>query len=85
MIIRGGIVGTATAFYASRAELKNLALEECDGLSTLTTTSLRAFSFSAYKVPGTCSDYTRASQMTPPYWWVIISMRGSGFDQGDSF
>ena len=31
VIIRGGIIGTATAFYASRAELKTLALEECDG------------------------------------------------------
>jgi glycine/D-amino acid oxidase-like deaminating enzyme len=82
----GGIIGTATAFYASRAELKTLVLEERDGLTTLTTTSsLRAFSFSAYKVPGTCSDYTKASQMTSPYWWVIISIRGSGFDQGDSF
>jgi pyruvate formate lyase activating enzyme len=59
-------VGTATAFYASRAELKTLALEECDGLTNLTTTSLRASPFSAYKVPGTCSDYTRASHMTSP-------------------
>jgi sarcosine oxidase subunit beta len=54
VIIGGGIIGTATAFYASRAELKTPVLEKRDGLDTLTTTSsLRAFSFSAYKVPGT--------------------------------
>jgi sarcosine oxidase subunit beta len=39
VIIGGGIVGTATAFYASRAGLKTLVLEMRDGLATLTTTS----------------------------------------------
>ena len=56
-IIGGGIIGTATAFYASQAGLKTPVSEKRDGLATLTTTSsLGAFSSSAYKVPGTCSD-----------------------------
>lgn len=39
VVIGGGIVGTATAFYASRAGLKSLVLEKRHGLATLTTTS----------------------------------------------
>jgi len=37
VIIGGGILGTATAFYASRAGLKTVVLEMRDGLATLTT------------------------------------------------
>jgi 2-polyprenyl-6-methoxyphenol hydroxylase-like FAD-dependent oxidoreductase len=48
VVIGGGIVGTATACYASRAGLKTLVLKWRDGLAPLTTTSsLRACSFSA--------------------------------------
>ena len=39
VIVGGGIVGAATAFYASRAGLKTLVLEKCNALATLTTTS----------------------------------------------
>jgi len=39
VIIGGGIVGSATAFYASRAGLKTLVLERRLGLATLTTAS----------------------------------------------
>jgi len=39
VIIGGGIVGCATAFYAARAGLNTLVLEKRDGLATLTTTS----------------------------------------------
>ena len=39
VIIGGGIVGAATAFYAARAGLNTLVLEKRDGLATLTTTS----------------------------------------------
>jgi glycine/D-amino acid oxidase-like deaminating enzyme len=34
VIIGGGIVGTATAFYASQAGLKSLVLEKRDGLAS---------------------------------------------------
>lgn len=37
VIIGGGILGTATAFYASRAGLKTIVVEKRDGLATLTT------------------------------------------------
>ncbi|MBM4464542.1 MAG: FAD-binding oxidoreductase [Chloroflexi bacterium] len=37
VIIGGGILGTATAFYASRAGLEAVVLEMRDGLGTLTT------------------------------------------------
>jgi len=37
VIIGGGILGTATAFYATRAGLKTLVVEMRDGLATLTT------------------------------------------------
>jgi len=37
VIIGGGILGTATAFYASRAGLDTVVLEMRDGLATLTT------------------------------------------------
>ena len=37
VIIGGGILGTATAFYASRAGLQTLTVERRDGLATLTT------------------------------------------------
>jgi len=37
VIIGGGILGTATAFYASRAGLDTVVLEMRDGLGTLTT------------------------------------------------
>ena len=48
VVIGGGIVGTATASYASRAGLRTLVLKKRDGLATVTTTSsLRACSFSA--------------------------------------
>ena len=39
VVIGGGILGTATAFYASRAGLKTLMVEKRDGLATLTTTA----------------------------------------------
>ena len=39
VIVGCGIVGAATAFYASRAGLKTLVLEKCNALATLTTTS----------------------------------------------
>ena len=39
VIVGGGIVGAATAFYASRAGLTALVLEKRGGLATLTTTS----------------------------------------------
>ncbi len=39
VVIGGGILGTATAFYASRAGLKTIVLERRDGLATLTTTA----------------------------------------------
>jgi len=37
VIVGGGILGAATAFYASRAGLKTLIVEMRDGLATLTT------------------------------------------------
>ena len=37
VIIGGGILGTVTAFYASRAGLGTVVLEMRDGLATLTT------------------------------------------------
>lgn len=37
VIIGGGIIGCATAFYATRAGLKAVVLERRDGLGTLTT------------------------------------------------
>ncbi len=44
VVVGGGIVGAATAFYASRAGLKTLVLERRAALATLTTTrSLEAF------------------------------------------
>jgi sarcosine oxidase subunit beta len=44
VIVGGGIVGAATAFYASRAGLDSVLLERRSGLATLTTTrSLEAF------------------------------------------
>ena len=44
VVIGGGIVGVATAFYASRAGLRTVVLERRAGLATLTTTrSLEAF------------------------------------------
>ena len=68
-IIGGGIVGTATAFYASQAGLKTPVSEKRDGLATLTTTSsLGAFSSSAYKVPGTCSDKGVSKQSVLSRW-----------------
>lgn len=39
VVIGGGILGAATAFYASRAGLKTLVVEKRDGLATLTTTA----------------------------------------------
>jgi sarcosine oxidase subunit beta len=39
VIIGGGILGAATAFYASRAGLETVVLEMRDGLATLTTTA----------------------------------------------
>jgi len=39
VIIGGGILGTATAFHASRAGLKTVVLEMREGLATLTTTA----------------------------------------------
>ncbi len=39
VVIGGGILGTATAFYASRAGLDTVVLEMRDGLATLTTTA----------------------------------------------
>lgn len=39
VIIGGGILGTATAFYASRAGLETVVLDMRDGLATLTTTT----------------------------------------------
>jgi sarcosine oxidase subunit beta len=39
IIIGGGILGTATAFYASRAGLGTVVLEMREGLATLTTTA----------------------------------------------
>ena len=39
VIIGGGILGTATAFYASRAGLETVVLEMREGLATLTTTA----------------------------------------------
>ncbi|WP_022666883.1 NAD(P)/FAD-dependent oxidoreductase [Desulfospira joergensenii] len=38
VVIGGGIVGTATAFWLSRAGMKTILIEKRDGLSTLTTT-----------------------------------------------
>ena len=44
VVVGGGIVGAATAFYAARAGLKTLVLERRGALATLTTTrSLEAF------------------------------------------
>jgi sarcosine oxidase, subunit beta len=44
VIVGGGIVGTATAFFASRAGLNVIVLERRAALATLTTTrSLEAF------------------------------------------
>ncbi len=44
VVIGGGIVGAATAFYASREGLKTIVLEKREGLATLTTTiSLECF------------------------------------------
>lgn len=44
VVVGGGIVGAATAFYAARAGLRTLVLERRAGLATLTTTrSLEAF------------------------------------------
>lgn len=39
VVIGGGIIGTATAFWLSRAGLSTIVLEMRDGLSTLTTTA----------------------------------------------
>lgn len=39
VVIGGGIVGTATAFWLSRADLDVILVEMRDGLSTLTTTT----------------------------------------------
>ena len=39
VVIGGGIIGTATAFWLSRAGLYTIVLEMRDGLSTLTTTA----------------------------------------------
>ena len=38
VVIGGGIVGTATAFWLSKAGMKTILLEKRDGLSSLTTT-----------------------------------------------
>ena len=44
VVVGGGIVGAATAFYASRAGLRPVLFERRAGLATLTTTrSLEAF------------------------------------------
>lgn len=44
VVVGGGIVGAATAFYASRAGLRTVVLEARPGLATLTTTrSLECF------------------------------------------
>ncbi len=44
VVIGGGIVGAATAFYATREGLKTIVLEKREGLATLTTTvSLECF------------------------------------------
>ena len=44
VVVGGGIVGAATAFYASRAGLRTVVVERRAGLATLTTTrSLEAF------------------------------------------
>src|SRR5512143_3821973 len=37
VVIGGGVVGVATAFWLSRAGLQTVVLERRDGLSTLTT------------------------------------------------
>ena len=39
VIIGGGIIGVATAFWLSRAGMKTILVEMRDGLSTLTTTA----------------------------------------------
>ncbi len=37
VVIGGGIVGTATAFWLSKAGMKTILIEKRDGLSSLTT------------------------------------------------
>ena len=82
VVIGGGIVGTATAFWLSRAGLDTVLVEMRDGLSTLTTPITRRFEVwrpdDSHRyllfADGYCAEGTDLKQ----------AYRGIAFDRGES-
>ena len=79
VVIGGGIIGTATAFWLSRAGLKTVVLEMRDGLSTLTTTA-SIESFRAQFTEPAMADLARESIQVWENFGEVTGLKGYEID-----